>query len=80
LLAAYTGTSDNWAGEGFDLDSIAAVVLGGSGNRGWDWNCIRYGFWCAYNDNSCQYIFTGEPAHSEPDACEGYRRHRRGMD
>jgi ribose/xylose/arabinose/galactoside ABC-type transport system permease subunit len=29
LLGAYTGTSDNWAGEGFDLDSIASVVLGG---------------------------------------------------
>ena len=29
LIGAYTGTSDNWAGEGFDLDSIASVVLGG---------------------------------------------------
>lgn len=29
LLGAYTGTSDNWVGEGFDLDSIASVVLGG---------------------------------------------------
>ncbi len=30
LIAAYTGTADNWAGRGFDLDSIAAVVLGGA--------------------------------------------------
>jgi len=29
LLGAYTGTADNWVGEGFDLDSIASVVLGG---------------------------------------------------
>ena len=30
LLAAYTNTADNWVGEGYDLDSIAAVVLGGA--------------------------------------------------
>ena len=29
MLGAYTGTADNWAGQGYDLDSIAAVVLGG---------------------------------------------------
>lgn len=30
LLAAYTNTADNWVGDGYDLDSIAAVVLGGA--------------------------------------------------
>ncbi len=30
MLAAYTGTADNWVGEWYDLDSIAAVVLGGA--------------------------------------------------
>jgi ribose/xylose/arabinose/galactoside ABC-type transport system permease subunit len=30
LLAAYTNTADNWVGQGYDLDSIAAVVLGGA--------------------------------------------------
>lgn len=29
MLGAYTGTADNWAGQGYDLDSIASVVLGG---------------------------------------------------
>ena len=80
MLAAYTGTSDNWAGEGFDLDSIAAVVLGGAVIGGGIGTVSGTVFGVLINDNSCQYIFTGEPAHSEPDACEGYRRHRRGMD
>jgi ribose/xylose/arabinose/galactoside ABC-type transport system permease subunit len=37
VLTGYTGFSDNWLGRGMDLDSIAAVVVGGTlfeGGRG----------------------------------------------
>jgi ribose/xylose/arabinose/galactoside ABC-type transport system permease subunit len=37
VLTGYTGFADNWLGRGRDLDSIAAVVVGGtlfSGGRG----------------------------------------------
>jgi ribose transport system permease protein len=30
LLGGYTGISDNWVGNGYDLDSIAYAVLGGA--------------------------------------------------
>ncbi len=30
VLAGYLGFGDNWAGKGFELDSIAAVVVGGT--------------------------------------------------
>jgi ribose/xylose/arabinose/galactoside ABC-type transport system permease subunit len=30
MLAAYTGTADNWVGDWCDQGSIAAVVLGGA--------------------------------------------------
>ncbi len=36
-LAGYVGISDNWVGKGYELDSIAAVVMGGTsfaGGRG----------------------------------------------
>lgn len=36
-LAGYIGVSDNWVGKGYELDSIAAVVMGGTsfaGGRG----------------------------------------------
>lgn len=37
MLVGYVGTVDNWLGRGYDLDSLAATVLGGvalSGGRG----------------------------------------------
>lgn len=37
FLAGYVGISDNWVGKGYELDSIAAVVMGGTsfaGGRG----------------------------------------------
>jgi ribose/xylose/arabinose/galactoside ABC-type transport system permease subunit len=37
MLTGYIGFADNWLGRGFDLDSIAAVVIGGTvfeGGRG----------------------------------------------
>lgn len=37
VLAGYTGFADNWLGRGYDLDSIAAAVVGGTlfeGGRG----------------------------------------------
>jgi len=30
ILSGYLGTADNWAGKGYELDSIAAVVVGGT--------------------------------------------------
>ena len=30
LIGGYTGIADNWAGKGYDLDSIAFAVLGGA--------------------------------------------------
>lgn len=34
VLAGYLGFGDNWAGKGYELDSIAAVVVGGTSLRG----------------------------------------------
>jgi ribose/xylose/arabinose/galactoside ABC-type transport system permease subunit len=37
VLAGYVGYADQWIGRGYDLDSIAAVVIGGTslaGGRG----------------------------------------------
>jgi ribose/xylose/arabinose/galactoside ABC-type transport system permease subunit len=37
VLVGYVGIVDNWTGRGYDLDSIAAAVIGGaalSGGRG----------------------------------------------
>lgn len=34
VLLGYLGFADNWAGKGYDLDSIAAVVVGGTALRG----------------------------------------------
>ena len=37
MLTGYQGLADNWLGRGYELDSIAAVVIGGtalSGGKG----------------------------------------------
>jgi ribose/xylose/arabinose/galactoside ABC-type transport system permease subunit len=33
-LAGWIGISDNWVGKGYELDSIAAVVMGGTSFEG----------------------------------------------
>jgi ribose/xylose/arabinose/galactoside ABC-type transport system permease subunit len=43
FLAGWIGISDNWVGRGYELDSIAAVVMGGTslhGGRGGVWGTI----------------------------------------
>jgi len=34
FLVGYTGSVDNWVGKGYELDSIAAVVMGGASFKG----------------------------------------------
>jgi len=38
VLAGYLGFGDNWAGRGYELDSIAAVVVGGTSLAGGEGN------------------------------------------
>ncbi len=43
VLTGYIGVADNWLGRGYDLDSIAAVVIGGTileGGRGGVWGSV----------------------------------------
>jgi ribose/xylose/arabinose/galactoside ABC-type transport system permease subunit len=43
VLAGYVGYADQWIGRGYDLDSIAAVVIGGTsfaGGRGSIWGTV----------------------------------------
>lgn len=43
VLTGYIGLADNWLGRGYELDSIAAVVLGGTsldGGRGSVWRTV----------------------------------------
>jgi ribose/xylose/arabinose/galactoside ABC-type transport system permease subunit len=43
LLTGYIGIADNWLGQGYDLNSIAAVVIGGtmmSGGKGGVWGSV----------------------------------------
>ncbi len=43
VLAGYIGTADNWLGQGYDLNSIAAVVIGGTvmtGGKGNVWGAL----------------------------------------
>jgi ribose/xylose/arabinose/galactoside ABC-type transport system permease subunit len=43
VLTGYIGLADNWLGRGYELDSIAAVVLGGAsldGGRGSVWRTV----------------------------------------
>jgi ribose transport system permease protein/inositol transport system permease protein len=43
LLTGWVGTADNWLGRGYDLNSIAAVVIGGallSGGKGNVWGAL----------------------------------------
>jgi ribose/xylose/arabinose/galactoside ABC-type transport system permease subunit len=34
FLAGWIGVSDNWVGQGYEVDSIAAVVMGGTSFQG----------------------------------------------
>ena len=43
MLAGYVGYADQWIGRGYDLDSIAAVVIGGTsfaGGSGSIWGTV----------------------------------------
>jgi len=43
LLTGWVGMADNWLGRGYDLNSVAAVVIGGavlSGGKGTVWGTL----------------------------------------